>query len=86
MRHIYMSSVKEEIGFVEKAAKHFAEHPEHNTYTDGEIVSGGMFAVRWGLGDDCVLVMKLDDSFEPTVYGQLIRAFQPDPSRLAAQP
>lgn len=76
MRSVYTDEVKCEIEFAEKAAAHFAAHPEHSTYTEGEIISGCLFAVRWGLGDDCVLVFKLDENHVPTNYQNLVRAYQ----------
>lgn len=60
------------IRFVERASEDFEAHPEHITYTDGEIVPGCLFAVRWGLGKDCVLVFKLDEFFQPVNYQNVI--------------
>jgi len=34
---------------------------------------GTFLALKWGLLDDCVLLLKLDDFFSPTVYGQVIK-------------
>ena len=30
-------------------------------------------AVRWGMAHDCVLVLKLDEQFEPVCYRGIIR-------------
>lgn len=76
MRAVYSSDIKGELDFAEKAAANFAAHPEHSTYTDGEIVPACFFAVRWGLCGDCVVVLKLDESHTPTNYQNLIREFQ----------
>lgn len=73
MRMVYASEIDAEIAFARKAATHFAEHPEHHTYTGADIVPGCFFAIRWGLGDDCVVVLKLDESHIPTNYQSLIR-------------
>lgn len=73
MEIIYLHDRREKDAFAERAAKRFAEDNKILTYTDEEPDSGCFFAVRWGLGDDCVLVFKID---EPTVYQQLIRAFE----------
>ena len=62
---------REQIEFAEKAALHFASHPEHSSF--GEIKQGEYLALRWGLGNDCVLVLKLDEYFEPVNYQQLIK-------------
>lgn len=74
MRAVYASDLEDEMAFAKKAAAHFAGHPEHTTYTDGEIVQGAFLAIRWGLGEDCVVVVKLDDSHIPTNYMELIRS------------
>lgn len=77
MKHVYMSVVKEEIEFAEKAAKHFAANPKHWSFTTREITPGCLFALRWGLDDDCVLVFKLADDCDPKLYAQLVRQFEP---------
>ena len=56
--------------FVRKAAAWFAANPRGATYTEGDIEPGCWFALRWGMGKDCVLLLRLDDMFMPTVYGQ----------------
>ena len=72
MKSVQLSDVKEQIEFVEKAAAHFETHLEHRTFTDGDIEAGCLFGVRWGGGNDCVLVLKVDELFDPIVYGQAI--------------
>lgn len=76
MRQVQITELTEEIAFAEKAARVFAESPTLVTYTETDIVPGCFFAVRWGLGEDCVVVLKLDDDHIPTNYAQLIRRFQ----------
>jgi hypothetical protein len=71
-----MHEVMGEIEFAEKAAAHFAANPKHWSYSLAEIAPGCLVALRWGLGDDCVLVFKLDEQFTPTIYAQLVRKFQ----------
>lgn len=61
--------------FAKRAAKHFAENPQHSSYTDSEIGPGCLFALRWGIMEDCVVVMKLDDNHVPTNYQQLTREY-----------
>lgn len=73
-RAVYASDVDAELSFARKAAKHFAEHPEHNTYAEDEIQQGCFLAIRWGLMDDCVVVVKLDESHVPTNYMELVRS------------
>ena len=53
-----------------KAAEAFAANDELTTFTEDDIEDGGFFAVRWGLGEDCVMVFKIDG--DPIVYDQLI--------------
>lgn len=74
MRAVYASEVDAEMAFARKAAAHFARNPKHHTYTDGEIEPGCLLAMRWGLGDDCVLVLRLDERHTPTNYMELVRA------------
>jgi len=62
----------EEIAFAKRAAACFLEKPNVCTYTDGEILPGCLIALRWGLGDDCVLVLKLDESHTPANYHELV--------------
>lgn len=77
MRHTYLSEAEAQIAFAKDAADHFSSHPEHSTFTDGEIKEGVLFAVRWGLMNDCVLVLKLDEYFTPIVYGECIKRTAP---------
>lgn len=74
MRIVYASEIDTEITFARKAAAHFAKHPEHTTYTGDDIKPGCLLAMRWGLMDDGVLVVKLDEGHVPTNYAELIRA------------
>jgi len=57
--------------FATEAAKDFAAHPEHATY--GKIGAGEYLALRWGLDNDCVLVIKQDEFSEAVNYQQLVR-------------
>jgi len=77
MKSVQMSEMKERIEFVERAAKHFAEFPEHSTFTVGPVMSGCLFAARWGLDNDCVLMFRLDEDFEPIIFGQAIAKKSP---------
>ena len=64
---------KELIAFVDKAALHFETHKEHNTFTEAEIEPGVLFAIRWGMGRDCVLVFRISEDFVPRIYQQAIK-------------
>ena len=58
--------------FAKKAAKCFAKNEQYYTFTDGNIKAGCLFAMRFGFNDDCVIVFRLDEDFEPINYQQLI--------------
>lgn len=73
MKHIYLEDKKEEEEFVLKAAKHFKENPDNNTFTEKDIEAGCWFAMRWGMDRNGVLVFKLDEYFEPTNYMEVIK-------------
>ena len=72
MRMVYIENDREQQDFAERAAKKFAEDPKIVTYTDKEIEPGCFFAVRWGLGEDCVVVLKIDEFHVPTNYQNLV--------------
>lgn len=69
-----LSDELERIEFAKRAAKHFAEKPEHWSF--GDMKPGDFLALRWGLGDDCVLILKLDPDFQPVNFQQLIREYR----------
>lgn len=71
MRMTTKADELERLAFAERAAAHFIATPEDNSF--GELTPGSYLAIRWGLGEDCVLVLKLDDDFEPVNYQQLAR-------------
>lgn len=73
MRMVYVSEIDAEIVFARKAAAHFANHPEHTTYTGTDIEPSCLMALRWGLMNDGVLVVKLDAAHVPTIYAELVR-------------
>lgn len=72
MRHTRLSEELEKIEFAKKAARYFSSHDKIYSYTNSEIEPGCYFALRWGAGDDCVLVVKLDEDFIPELYTQII--------------
>jgi len=74
MRMVYVSKELEQIEFAKRAAEAFAKNEKLASYTDGEIIPGCFFALRWGLRNDCVVVFKLDCAHVPTNYQELVRA------------
>lgn len=73
MRTVCPNEVDAEIAFAREAATHFAKHPEHNTYSAGDIEPSCFLAIRWGLCDDCVVVVRLDEAHVPTNYMGIVR-------------
>ena len=72
-RMTYVQDERARIAFAEKAAAHFAAHPEHWTYSDGDLAPGCLLALRWGCGNDCVLVARLDESEQLVNFQSIIR-------------
>lgn len=71
-----LTSIEEEqelIAFVGRAAKCFEDNPKLTSYCDDALEKGEFLALRWGLGNDCVLVLKLDSAFAPVIYQNEIR-------------
>jgi hypothetical protein len=73
MRQVKTSEIHEELAFVKMAAKYFSENKQCHTFTKKDITTGCLFAVRWGLLDDCVVVLRLDDNHEPKIYANVIK-------------
>jgi hypothetical protein len=71
-----MTTKQEELdrlAFAERAAACFRSDPKLATFSDRSVSPGSYLALRWGLGNDCVLVVKLDEYDEPINYQQLVR-------------
>jgi hypothetical protein len=85
MKFTYLSEEIERQEFAKKAAKNFSEFPDHYTYAKDNPEKGGLLALRWGADNDCVLVIKIDENFEPTIYQQIIGASAPDSLCKAAE-
>jgi len=73
MRMTSMKETTEVLEFAKAAAKKFAENQNYTTFTTGPMEPGVLLAIRWGMGDDCVLVVRLDEFFEPVNFQQLVR-------------
>lgn len=68
-----MTSIASEeslVAFAAMVAARFAADPRLATL--GDLKPGSLLAIRWGLGDDCVLVVRLDEEFEPVNFQQAI--------------
>ena len=63
------------LAFADEAAAHFAKEPRHFTY--GTLEPGSLLGIRWGLGEDCVLVVKLDDYAEKVNFQNIVPRAKP---------
>ena len=72
MKSCYVSDVEDEIAFAKKAAEAFAKNPKYMTFSVDGVKPGALLAIRWGMGDDCVVVVKLDENHIPTNYMNLV--------------
>lgn len=71
VRMINLVEQDEETAFARRAAIAFAK--DSSMVTFGDLEPGSFLAMRWGLDDDCVVVLKLSDSFEPRNYMNIIK-------------
>lgn len=60
----------EEVEFVKKAAARFAEDPRMHSF--GELTPGSLLALRWGLHDRAVLVLRISEAHDLVVYGDAV--------------
>lgn len=58
------------IAFADEVAADFAKNPKHWTY--GTLEPGSLLGIRWGLGEDCVLIVKLDDYAEKVNFQNIV--------------
>jgi hypothetical protein len=70
--HMDLEELKDLVDFIERATKNFNENPTHHTY--GDIEPNSWFAVRWGLSDRAILVLKLHDEYTPFVVGDQLES------------
>ena len=73
MKYVTYESEMSILEFTNRATDHFESNKKSVTYTHSDIVAGCLFATRWGLSDDCILVFRLDDDFEPMNFQQIIK-------------
>jgi len=78
MKITYLDEEQKVLDFVRAAAEHFEKHPKHYSFTTGEIEPGCLLALRWGLGEDCVLIFRLDEYFQPIIFQQAINREEKD--------
>ena len=61
-----ISAAREELVFVQKAAEAFKTNPAWATY--GDLGPGQLLALRWGLDNNCVMVVKIAEDSIPVNY------------------
>ncbi len=81
MRTVKVEEEMEQIRFAERAARYFALHPECLSFSDADIVPGCFLALRGGVDKNCVMVVKIDDKFEPTNYQNIINVKRGEDTR-----
>lgn len=73
MRLTTESQAAEELEFARKAAAHFAAHPEAISFSISGPKPGALLALRWGLMDRSVAVIRISDD-EPTLFTDIIES------------
>jgi len=76
MRQVNVQKQSEEEKFARLAAVRFSESPEMATFSEKPPAPGDFVAVRWGLCDDGVLVLKLDPAHDPANYIGLVKVVE----------
>lgn len=72
MRMSNLEEQQEKLDFVKEAAEFFKSNPSYTSYTSGRIVPGCLFALRFGLGSDCVVVFRVDENWPVENFTQVI--------------
>ena len=70
--HTTLGEEEETLKFVRTAATAFREDPDMISYTTGPIEPGCLFALRWGLDNDCIMIFKVGTEFNPVVFDQVV--------------
>jgi len=71
MKYIDIQNAAKELEFVTEAIDAFKQNKAAvTTYSTNRLAEGTLFAVRWGLENDCLLVFRVGD--EPRIYKQVL--------------
>ena len=70
MRLTTFEEEKEISDFAKQAARAFKHNSDLEYF--GTLKKGNLFAMRWGIMEDCVLVIKLDSDFEPVNFQNIV--------------
>ena len=62
----------DEIEFVKRAIEVFDGDLDIATFSLACLEPGCLLAIRWGLLDDCVMVVRLHDEYVPTNYTNVL--------------
>lgn len=70
--HIKLHELDERKQFALSAAQYFADNSDKYSYSEGCLQEGELLALRWGLGEDCVLVLKIDEYAPLEIYEHIV--------------
>lgn len=68
---VYISELEEEQSFAKQSAVDFSGN--ENWKILGTIAPGEKIALRWGLDNNCVLILQLSETHTPTIYQNIIK-------------
>ena len=69
--HCSLKEEQHKLDFVRKAAEAFSKNKNLKTWTEEGLVPGHLMALRWGLGNDCVVVIRIGED-PAKLYAQVI--------------
>lgn len=71
---VRLSELEEEQSFAKQSAEDFSGNEKWHVL--GTIAPGEKIALRWGLDNDCVLILQLSEAHTPTIYQNIIKEKQ----------
>ena len=78
MRHTTIEAELEIHAFVRDAAEAFAKDIRLSSWRRKDFIEDDCYmALRWGIGEDCIVVIKVDSTFSPVLYAQVIEKKEP---------
>ena len=74
MKMVRMEEEERLFDFAKEAAEVFSNDDEVGSYSNPACpTEGEYFARRWGMDKDCVLVLKIDENFEPVIFQNIVK-------------
>lgn len=67
-----MEEQEDKLAFVKEAAGLFSVNSRCRSYTRDGIKPGALFALRFGMGEDCVVVFRIDEDFPVENFQNII--------------